>query len=232
MGYCSTLPVQIVPPGAEAYQIFSTTGKFFKVIKSAEEGALLHSIGLSPLSPKTRSMINLPEATFKYRRNSQFFHVLVLPSAPGKSLSTWISELDKPGKLSHFLIDFFLEEVGSAVAALHLERINLNPIHSDIRKLRTCVHGDLHTHNIFFDSKTLQVTFIDTAGIGASWLDPQSPELDFLLIMRSLQMEISSKKLKYLRISTMCESFFKGYKSKVPAFLHPSIVESMLSFTT
>ena len=123
MGYCSTLPVQIVPPGAEAYQIFSTTGRFFKVIKSAEEGALLRTIGLSPISPKTKSMINLPEATFTYLRNGQIFHVLVLPSAPGKSLSSWISELDNPGKLSHLCIDFFLEEVGSALAALHLERI-------------------------------------------------------------------------------------------------------------
>jgi hypothetical protein len=107
MGYCSTLPVQIVPPGAEAYQIFSTSGRFFKVIKSAEEGALLRTIGLSPISPKTKGMINLPEATFTYLRNGQIFHVLVLPSAPGKSLNSWISELDNPGKLSHLCIDFF-----------------------------------------------------------------------------------------------------------------------------
>jgi tRNA A-37 threonylcarbamoyl transferase component Bud32 len=126
---------------------------------------------------------------------------------------------------------FFLEEVGSALAALHLERIYLDPTNSDIRKLRTCIHGDLHSNNIFFDLKMLQVTFIDSAGIGASWLDPKSPELDFFLMMRSLQMEISSKELKYLKFSRMCEAFFKGYKSKVPGFLHPSIDEVISDFT-
>lgn len=104
---------------------------------------------------------------------------------------------------------------GKALAKIHL-KFSAHPT-GPFKEMKTVIHGDYHSENIFFDPKGDRIYLIDNADLGKSILNPQGVDFrsdikDFVAYVSEQETEDSLEVIKQLY-----ESFVEGYVSVFPA---------------
>ena len=162
--YRVSIPNVFFRPGAAG----STAKLFVKYFKTPEENEarnleVVCTSGLArlPFGNKSFPVITLAERHFSYMFQGSLRCLSVLHAAKGKSVHEHLLDFlvcGSDGKKKELVQRAFLQ-TGTAMAMIH-HRFAVNPT-AEIRSIRTYVHGDLHSENVFYDPAQDRIYFID-----------------------------------------------------------------------
>jgi len=141
-------------------------------------------------------------------------YIVVLGIASGEAVDS-LGKKYLQGEMTDKDWNDLMRNVGEAIGKVHFalatpetKRNLLNGI-VNLAEFKTIIHGDLHLGNIFYDTKTQEVTFIDVASMADTLREKVSPLRDISDICLSIKPYIQKS-------PESPQSFVEGYASAFP----------------
>ena len=182
-----------------------------------------------PMQDRSFPVMSLYEKIFFYKTKEKLHSLILLHSARGKMVETFFKEVlsnqkdiaqQEQNALEHLrLARRAFYRTGQAAAKLHLRfRADSN---KESQKLLTQVHGDYHSGNIFFDSKSDRIYFIDNETMAESLDRPQYFGKDIEDFIKNLAYSETDENRSL--VTSLYNDFVEGYLSKVPESMRSQI---------
>lgn len=220
-----TLQIFLISATPNCSHSFRNMKSFSWILKETKQFVELTNLGLLQASPlaafdikkANRNLkfpaIAFPVESFVYRVGKSPHYMLLMDAAPGLPLAKIIQSKNLSALEQASLL------TGQKIGALHKEFM-----HRDANKIigPTLVHGDLHTNNIFVDSKTGIVTLIDVETFVKSFDRPATIAVDLFMLYGFAMSHLQSSQRVAHELSKsewhtyFLKPFLQGYISNWP----------------